>query len=365
MDVTLGESPYLLAFRIGGEAKDDFVQEKNGPHGSAVGTSFPHTVNYLLTRYAPEDALHTAEMALRTAEQRQDEGERAFYQRLMRLGRQRMGMYDPGLLRYLFLTGLHPSGQAQAKLADRTCTTFEELVALSQRLGDGLRSVKVTIGKADRYTTTKSVPQLGSWSGAKSEPVLWAAPPATMPEATPPQSRHPMGRPPPQQPFQAFTPTPPAARTPSPGTETPWAPQPGGKVGRPAMVPLSQVQCHRCRSFGHYARAWHSPDRAMGPRAPPVAVPRPPGAGSPALRPIRMQYAMAAISGDPWGDPLVPDDTGPLSGGESVDAAPGDPQADPRPTVDPPATPGSGKVLGACRYRLGRPVPPPARRVRE
>jgi len=26
MDVTLGEAPYLLAYRIGGEAKDDFVQ---------------------------------------------------------------------------------------------------------------------------------------------------------------------------------------------------------------------------------------------------------------------------------------------------------------------------------------------------
>jgi len=78
MDVTLGEAPYLLAYRIGDEAKDDFVQETNGPHGSAVGTCFPHTMNYLLTRYAPEDALHTAEMALRTAEKRQDEGERAF-----------------------------------------------------------------------------------------------------------------------------------------------------------------------------------------------------------------------------------------------------------------------------------------------
>jgi len=92
MDVTLGEAPYLLAYRIGGEAKDNFVQETNGPHGSAVGTSFPHTINYLLSRYAPKDALHTAEMALRTAEQRQDEDERAFYQWLMRLGRQLIGM---------------------------------------------------------------------------------------------------------------------------------------------------------------------------------------------------------------------------------------------------------------------------------
>jgi len=64
LDVTLSE---LLAYRIGGEAKDDFVQKKIEPHGSAVGTSFPHTINYLLTRYAPEDALHTAEMALRSA----------------------------------------------------------------------------------------------------------------------------------------------------------------------------------------------------------------------------------------------------------------------------------------------------------
>jgi len=167
MDVTLGEAPYLLAYRICGEAKEDFFQEENGPHGSAVGTSFPHTINYLLTRYAPEDALHTAEMALRTAQQRQDEGERAFYQRLMRLGRRLMGMYDPGQLRYLFLKGLHPSVQAQVELADRTCTTFDELLALSQKIGDGLRAVKVTIGKADRYTKAKSVLQLGSGSGAK------------------------------------------------------------------------------------------------------------------------------------------------------------------------------------------------------
>jgi len=101
MDVTLGEAPYLLAYRIGGEAKDDFVQEPNGPHGSAVGTSFPHTINYLLTRFAPDDALHTAKMALRTAEQRQDEGERAFHQRVMRLGRQLMGTYQ-GLSGYAF-----------------------------------------------------------------------------------------------------------------------------------------------------------------------------------------------------------------------------------------------------------------------
>jgi len=88
-------------------------------------------------------------------------------------------------------------------------------VALSQKIGDGLRAVKVTVGKADRYTKAKSVLQLGSASGAKVEPVLWAAPPATMPEATPPQGRPPSGRPPPQQPFQAFTPTPPAALAPS------------------------------------------------------------------------------------------------------------------------------------------------------
>jgi len=130
------------------------------------------------------------------------------------------GMYDPGQLRYLFLKGLHPSVRAQAELADRTCATFDELVALSQKICDGLRSVKVTIGKADRYANAKSVLQLGSGSGAKAEPVLWAAPPATMLEATPPQSGSPRGRPPPQQPFKAFTPTPPAARTPSAGTAT-------------------------------------------------------------------------------------------------------------------------------------------------
>jgi len=62
-----------------------------------------------------------------------------------------------------------------------------------------------------------------------------------------------------------------------------------------------------------------------------------------------MQYVLAAIAGDPWGDPLVPDDTGSLSGGEPVRAAPGDTQADPDLTVVPPASPGSGKVHGACR----------------
>jgi len=278
MDVTLDEAPYLLAHRIGGEAKDDFFQETNGPHGSAVGTSFPHMINYLLTRYAPEDALHTAEMALRTAEKRQDEGERAFYQRLMRLGRQLMGLYDPGQLRYLFLQGLHPPARAQTELADRTCATFDELVALSQKIGDGPRSVKVTIGKADRYAEAKSVLQLGSGSGAKAEPVLWAAPPATMSEATPQQSRSFMGRPPLQQPFQAFTPTPPAARTPLAGTATPWPPRPGGPVGWAAMVRLSQVQCHRCCGFGHYARACPSPDRTMGTGAPSAVAPGPPGA---------------------------------------------------------------------------------------
>jgi len=127
----------------------------------------------------------------------------------------------------------------------------------------------------------------------------WAPPPATMPEGTPPQGRPPLGRPPPQQPFQAFTPTPPAARAPSYGTETPRVPRLGAPTGRPAMVPLSQVQCHRCRGFGHNARACPSPDRTMGPRAPPVAAPGPTGAVRSALRPSRMQYAMAAIAGTP------------------------------------------------------------------
>jgi len=130
------------------------------------------------------------------------------------------------------------------------------------------------------------------------------------------------------------------------------------------MVPLSQVQCYRCSGFGHYARACPSPDRAMGPRAPPAAAPGPSGAGRTALRPSRMQYAMAAISGDPWGGPLVPDDTGSLSGGEPVGVALGDPQADPDSTVDPPASPRSENVHGACRQRLGRPVPAPVRGVR-
>jgi len=55
-----------------------------------------------------------------------------------------------------------------------------------------------------------------------------------------------------------------------------------------------------------------------------------------------MQCAMAAIAGDPWGDPLVPDDIGSLSGDETVGAASGDPPPDPSPTVDPPAPAGPG-----------------------
>jgi len=35
-------------------------------------------------------------------------------------------------------------------------------VAISQKIGDGFRSVKVTIGKTDRYTEAKSILQLGS-----------------------------------------------------------------------------------------------------------------------------------------------------------------------------------------------------------
>jgi len=62
-----------------------------------------------------------------------------------------------------------------------------------------------------------------------------------------------------------------------------------------------------------------------------------------------MQYAMAAIAGDPWGDPLVPDDTGSLIGGERVGDAPGHPKADMDPTVDPPASSGLGDVHGAGR----------------
>ena len=62
-----------------------------------------------------------------------------------------------------------------------------------------------------------------------------------------------------------------------------------------------------------------------------------------------MQYAMAAIAGDPWGDPLEQDDTGSLSGGEPVGDAPGDPRADTDPTVDPPASPRSGNVHKTCR----------------
>jgi len=55
-----------------------------------------------------------------------------------------------------------------------------------------------------------------------------------------------------------------------------------------------------------------------------------------------MQYAMDAIAGDPCGDPLVPDDSGSLSGDETVGASPGDSQPDPSPTVDPPAPAGPG-----------------------
>jgi len=115
------------------------------------------------------------------------------------------------------------------------------------------------------------------------------------------------------------------------------------------MVPLSQVQCLRCRGWGHYARACPSPDQAMGPRAPPAATPGPTGADRPALRPSRMQYAMTAIAEDLWGAPLVPEDTGSLCGGEPVGDVSGDPQADPDQTVDTIYTPGSGKVHGACR----------------
>jgi len=232
-------------------------------------------------------------------------------------------MCDPGNLWYRFLEALHLSVHSQAELADRTCITFDEGVALSQKIGAGLRAVKVTMGKADRYAKAKSVLQLGPGSRAQLEPVLRVAPPATTPEASPPQIRQLMGRPPLQQPFHAFTPSPPATRTPSTGTETPWAPRPGGPVGRPAMVRPSQRQCHRDRGLGHCALARPSPDRAMGPRAPPAAVPGPAGAGRPALCPNWMQRTMAAVAGDPWGDPMVPDDTGSLTGGKPVSAAPG------------------------------------------
>jgi len=164
-----------------------------------------------------------------------------------------------------------------------------------------------------------------------------------MSEAAPPQSRNPIGRPPPQQPLQAFYLTPPAARTPSAGMATSWPPRLGGPAGRPAMVLLSQMQCHNCRGFGHYARACPSLDRCMGTNAPPAAAPGLPGADRPALRPIRMQYAMAGIFGDPWGDPLVPDETGFLSGDEPVGAAPGDPQSDPSPPVNQPSSAGPEK----------------------
>jgi len=42
---------------------------------------------------------------------------------------------------------------------------LDEFVALSQKIGDGLRAVKVTIGKADRYAKAKSVLQVGSGNG--------------------------------------------------------------------------------------------------------------------------------------------------------------------------------------------------------
>jgi len=79
MDVTLVEAPYLLAYRLGGEAKDDCVRKTNGRHGSAVRISFPHTMNYMLTLYAPKDTLHSSKMAARALELLDDKGERAVH----------------------------------------------------------------------------------------------------------------------------------------------------------------------------------------------------------------------------------------------------------------------------------------------
>jgi len=173
MGVSMGEAPYLLAYRLCGDAKDDLIQETTGPHASPVGTSFPHMLNYLLRRYAPEDALHKAELELRNAAQREDEGERAFYHRLLRLGRALMGMYDPDQLRYLYLHGLHPSVQAAAEVKDRSCSSTDELVALAQNLGDGLRAARPSPGSAERYAKTKAAINSGGPSGdGKTTPVL-------------------------------------------------------------------------------------------------------------------------------------------------------------------------------------------------
>lgn len=120
------------------------MQETIGPQGSAVGLSFLRTVNYLLTRYPPEDALHSAIMALRTGEEPKYEEERALYHRVMRLCRTFMGTYDPAHLSYMNLKSVHNLVQGTAEPADQICSSINDLVSIAQKIGGSLRSTNVT-----------------------------------------------------------------------------------------------------------------------------------------------------------------------------------------------------------------------------
>lgn len=133
MNVSVGEVPYLLAYQRGCDAKETFVRETSGSYGSAVCFSFPHTFNYLWTHYASEDALSSAEMALRRAGKHRDGGKTALHDQRVRLGRQLMSMYDPEQLRYLYPKGLDSSVQGQAELDDRTCSCWTSSYASHRR----------------------------------------------------------------------------------------------------------------------------------------------------------------------------------------------------------------------------------------
>lgn len=315
LDVTMGEAPYLLAHVLGGVAKKYFAPEKNGPHGSAFSTSFPHTVSYLLTCYYPSEALHSARMALLSAGTLRDEGECSLYHRLMRFGRTLIVTYDAARPRYLYLQDLHPSIHGQEELADRTCSTLSGLLSLAQKICDGIRSANVASGKDERHAKANSALQLDTDGGVKAEPDMWATSQSASSKDTPPHnrgaSRRP-GEPPTSRTVTPFSPTGHAAQTDSPAHSA-WSRRPGSPARNLALIPLRQVQFHCDRSLGHYSRACPSPDPAPNnPRAQATTAPKDNAAGRPALQPSRVQFSMASIEEDRRGDPLVPPDDGSL-----------------------------------------------------
>jgi hypothetical protein len=113
--------------------------------------TYPYIVQYLLETYAVDDELSRAYLAVTTAKQAENEGEKSFGRRLHRLTIKAGNVFDKRDLITIYVQGLLPFVQSGLRLHLNPGMSFETIQRYAHNLGVSLRQ---TIQQSAQISST-------------------------------------------------------------------------------------------------------------------------------------------------------------------------------------------------------------------